>query len=197
MGQRMVITTILVLLAVVPIGMAAPHPPGIAELFQQLQVPTTTNQAAQQLLELGRQNTEVREFLAGHLPGLVAKGPVDPADPWLNEVHLVGELKIGEAAPALEKWIGLDSGGTITLTMLANLENKPVGKALAEIGDPALPTLIRALQHPSVDDREVATKALRLIGSSGAKEALQSQLTRETDPRLRNYIKKILDQWKP
>ena len=69
---------------------AAPQSPDVPGRFQQLQAPGTTDRAAGQLLKLGKRSKAAREFLAAHLPGFVANGPVDPADPWLNAVHLVG-----------------------------------------------------------------------------------------------------------
>jgi hypothetical protein len=66
---------------------------------------------------------------------------------WNNAVRLSGELKVTAAAPALAKWIGLNTGGSVTFAGTERLENNAPGKALAQIGNPAVPALIRVLEH--------------------------------------------------
>jgi HEAT repeat protein len=163
--------------------------PGLAALVQNLESPQTTNDAAEQLMKLGKSDPKVREYLAIHLPQMIEK---DSGGPWMNAVHLSGALKIAEATPALAKWLTVDNVGEITTAGFIKLENNPAGKALAEIGDPAIPTLIGVLVHGSLRERRYALYALNLIGSPRAKKTLRTHLKREPDESLRHFIQEAL-----
>jgi HEAT repeat protein len=102
---------------------------------------------------------------------------------------LVGDLKITEASLALAKWISVTTGdGTITLSRVAKLEASAPGKALAQIGDPAIPALVGVLQRGNLNERWNSVFTLNLIGSPSAKNALRDHLKRETDPTLRSFV---------
>jgi hypothetical protein len=190
-------TAVVCLILICSICTFAQQPSRAAALFKQLADPGVTDQAAEQLLKLCEQDESARAYLGQHLPAFFANGPTrDEPKPWFNAVHLAGELKIAEVAPALEKWIGVARGGTLTLTSQLALENFPVGKALAQIGDPSIPTLVAVFKHPEKVDRQVAVHALRIIGSATARTALAQQLDRETDNGLRDHIRKVLEDWK-
>jgi hypothetical protein len=107
---------------------------------------------------------------------------------WLNAVRLAGELKIAEAAPSLAKWIVVDQFGEITASMVQRLDIDPAGKALSQIGDPAIPTLIVILAYGTVRQCRVAYLALNLIGSVNAKALLRSRRVQETDPDLLGLV---------
>lgn len=164
----------------------------VQTLLQQLQSTQDSDEAAKKLLKLGGSDPKAREYLAAHLPTIIEKGPQDPAQPWINAVHLAGELRVVEALPALAKWIGLNNGGTITLAQEARLEANPPGKALAQIGAPAIPALVGVLDHGNPYERWNAAYALNLIGSPQAKTALRDHLKREQDPTMRDFIEKAL-----
>jgi HEAT repeat protein len=170
----------------------AQEPPQVQTLLHQLQSAQKTDEAAEQLLKLGRSDSKAREYLALHLPAIVDKGPKDPAQPWINAVRLAGDLKIAEAAPALAKWIGLSSGGTTTLSQETRLEANAPGKALAQIGTPAIAALVSILNHGNLYERWNAVYALNLIGSPQAKTALRKHLEREPDSTVRGFIEKAL-----
>jgi HEAT repeat protein len=84
----------------------------------------------------------------------------------------------------------------VTLTTVLRLEDNAPGKALAQIGDPAVPVLIKVLNNKNVKERTRAVYALNLIGTPIAKNALRDQLNRESDPGLRDIILRTLDHWK-
>jgi hypothetical protein len=161
-------------------------------LFQQFQSPPTTDQATEHLLKMGKSNPVDRKYLAMHLPSMIESDPTRDPRPWGNAVRLAGELKIVEAAPALRKWIGFNSGGTLTLAQEARLELNPAAKALAQIGDPSVPNLIGVLDHGNLNERQVAVYALTLIGSPRAKSALRQHQLRESDTNLRDLIDRTL-----
>jgi CHASE3 domain sensor protein len=62
----------------------------LSELFQQLKSPQTADQAAQQLLKLGRAHTGTRGYLAAHLPPIIAAGPRPSFAVWNNAMKLAG-----------------------------------------------------------------------------------------------------------
>jgi hypothetical protein len=117
---------------------------------------------------------------------------MDPAQPWCNAVRVAGDLKIAEATRALAKWIGLNTGGTVTLAEETRLELNPAAKALAQIGEPAIPALGGVLERGNLAERQVAIYALKLISSPHAKSVLRQHLGREVDPTLRDFIEKAL-----
>ena len=86
------------------LGLRAQAPEQVQTLLQQLQSAQNTDQAAEKLLKLANSDSKVRDQLAVRLPGIIDKGPQEPIQPWTNAVHLAGEVKIAEAAPALAKW---------------------------------------------------------------------------------------------
>jgi HEAT repeat protein len=165
----------------------------VQTLLQQLQSAQNTNEAAEKLLKLASSDSKVREQLAVQLPAILDKGPQDPAQPWVNAVHLAGELKIAEAAPALAKWIRMNAGtGTLSLSREARLIDYPAAQALVQVGTPAIPVLVGVLDHGNLYDRWNAVYALNLIGSSPAKTALRDHLKREPDSTMRDFIEKAL-----
>ena len=59
-----------------------------------------------------------------------------------------------------------------------------------QIGDPAVPALGEILQRGDLDRRSRAVYALKLIGSPKAKAVLRSHAVRESDPTLRDIIRR-------
>jgi hypothetical protein len=162
-------------------------------LVQELQSSQKTHEAYEELVKLGKSDSNARQYLALHLPAIVEKGPQEPAQTWVNAVSLVGDLKITEASIALAKWIGVTTGdGTITLSRVAKLETSAPGKALAHIGDPAIPSLVGVLKRANLNERWNSVFALNLIGSPSAKNALRDVLKRETEPTLRSFVENSL-----
>lgn len=181
------------------IGLAFPvlfaqEPPKVPVLFRELETAKTTDRATEQLLKMGKSDAKVTQYLAIHLPLVIERNPQDSPEVWNNAVRLAGELRIKEAVPALAKWIRSSNAGTITFAQLERLETNAPGKALAQIGDPAVPTLIEVLRRGNLDERHVAARALNLVGSPRARKALRDHLKRESDLNLRDYIERILSR---
>lgn len=175
---------------VVTVYLGAQGSPQLQRLFEGLQSTQTTDKSAEQLLNLGKSDLKVRKYLAIHLPPMIQAGPKD--QPWNNAVRLAGDLKIKEAAPALAKWIGLGPFGSLTFTREIRLDTNPPAKALAQIGDPAIPVLVGVLNHGNSHERWNAVYALNLIGSPEAKSALREHLKTESDSTMRDFIEKVL-----
>ena len=166
----------------------------VATVFQRLQSSGNIHSVTEQLLKRGRSDPKIREYIAHHLPPMIEKGPAEKDHPgnWIELVRLAGELKIAEGAPALTKWLTIDNIGEITTGGFIRLENNPAGKALAEIGDPAVPAVARVFDQGTLRERRYAVYVLSLINSSSATSALQEQSHREPDKALRDYIRKAV-----
>jgi HEAT repeat protein len=80
--------------------------------------------------------------------------------------------------------------GTIAFTnsTIMRLESDPAAKALAQLGDPAIPTLVGAFSGNKWSARRDAILVLRLMGSTGAIDALAQQADRESDLELKKLI---------
>jgi len=173
--------------------------PEEAVLFQELQSPQTTDQAAAKLLKIGKTDSNVRKYLGVRLPPVIQKHPKYSSKQWTNAVRLAGELKIADAAPALAGTISLDDlgglGGFVTTAQVLNLETNPAGKALAQIGDPAIPAITEVLKQGSVRERTDAIYMLHFMGSARARSALQEHLGQESNVNLRGFIQRMLNMW--
>lgn len=158
-------------------------------LLRQLQSNVMTDKAKVALLKRAQTDLEVRRYLAANLPTIIETGGKKPTSGWLNAVRLAGELRISEAAPALASCIAVDNmGGEITAGGVRHLETIPAAKALAQIGDPAIPTLVDVLDRGTQRERRNAYLTLNLIGSKLSMATLRAQLEKEPEQSLRNYI---------
>jgi hypothetical protein len=179
--------------------LAQSHPTA-AELVQNLQSEQTTDDAKKELLKLGKSDAEIRQYLTVHLPPLIESGPGNRpcsehhCQEWENAVELAGKLKIGEAAPALARWINWRNPGPNGLSLEARLVFYPAARSLADIGDPAIPVLQRVLDSSSPEEHARAVRVLCIIHTPKAKAALQDDLTHETDPDLQAMIKNVLGE---
>ena len=186
---------ILLLISCLPLQLRAQQSTSMPDLFKQLRSEETTDQATEQFLKLGPGNSNARAYLATQLPAVIIVEPKDHPRSWVNEVRLAGAFRVAEAVPALAKWVGLVVGSPAgsTLAERVRLDAFPAGKALAQIGEPALPVLAETLAKGDPRERWVAYRALILIGSTRAITVLREHLDRESDPNLRLEMKKALE----
>jgi hypothetical protein len=168
----------------------------VAAVFQRLESPSPADihPTAEQLLNRGRSDPKVREYIAAHLPPLIEKGPAEKDRPgqWIELVRLAGGLKIAEAAPVLTMWLSIDNIGEITTAGFMRLENNPAGAALVQIGDPAIPAVARVFDRGTLRERRYAVYILNQINSPNARGALRERLSREPDKELREFIRRTL-----
>ncbi len=171
------------------------EPESVSSIFKLLESEATTDSAAAKFSKMGPESTTAKQYLNSRLSALIQQNLRTAPHVWLNSVHLAGQFQIADAIPSLVKWIGLVVGTTqgTTLTTQENLESFPAGKALAQIGDPAVPALSSVLNSGETRERFVACRALRIIGTRQATVALRSHLKQESDPELRAYIQKVTD----
>lgn len=168
----------------------------VPRLFEQLQSEATTDQANQEFLKLGPSNSDARKYLAAHLPSLISQKPEDHPHVWINAIRLAGAFRIVEAIPALAGWVGLPASqsGMGTLAETERLDSHPAGKALVQIGEPAIPALLGVLNKGTTRERWVTYRALILIGSTGAITGLREHLSHESDPNLKMEIQRGLER---
>jgi hypothetical protein len=168
-------------------------PPNEA-LFQKLQS-ERTSEAFEQFLKLGKKQADVRKYLATRLPQKIAAGPGDLITVWENEVRLAGLLRIVEAIPALIQRIDqLSRQDTSSASSKELLQEFPAGRALAQIGEPAVPALFSVLESADYQKRWVASRALNMIEATAATEALSKHLPSESDPKLKAYIEDVVQR---
>jgi len=74
------------------------------------------------------------------------------------------------------------------------LNDDVVAKALAEIGDPSLPAVKGFLKSADPKMRRRAVLILTNINSSASRSLLQDHLPGETDPGIKNLIKRWQDR---
>jgi len=176
--------------------------PGVAILFRELQSDGSTDQAEDKLFNLAQADPSARRYLALHLPVMIERGPkrFDPRHPnrefpdpeWSNAVHLAAGLRIAEAAPALVKWIEVRTSPLTDSYIQGTLAYQPAGRALVQIGDPAVPTLQRTIVEGAREQRWEAMYALLLINSPKAKAVLQDYEANGGDRELAPFIKRGL-----
>jgi hypothetical protein len=176
-----------------------------AELLQKLQSEGTSIEAKRQLLIIGKSRPEVRSYLASTLPKLIKAGPSSCAPnsnldatwdscPWYNAMDLAGQLKIGQAAPALAQWINWRSSPITGLPLEARLVFYPAARALADIGDPAIPSLQHVLYSGSASEHARVIQVLCIVNSPKARAVLREDLQHEQDSNLRTTINNRLER---
>jgi hypothetical protein len=149
------VTAILAALAVPWQGALNPQTPptsDIQTLMAQLSdVRTIRRDTYSQILQLARRNPEARKYVVQMLPDMI-KSSTD--EPWLNAVHLAGDLKAVEAIPALQEAMmsrrPFPAVPYISSFGAMHLDNDIVAKSLSQVGDPAIPSVVNLLERSDV-----------------------------------------------
>jgi hypothetical protein len=174
-------------------GTMAQGKPAPADLLAELQSEKTADQAGEQLRRLARSDAAVRQYLVVNLPPMIEAGPKSHLPAWRNAVQMAGDLKMVEAAPALAKWLGVDTGPPVgDMHQEARLGRSWPGKALFQIGDPAVPFVQAVLAQGTSRERWTAVYVLNKIGSDRARAAMREHLPDESDETLRSFIQKVV-----
>ena len=168
----------------------------VSALLQQLESRRTTDSARTQLLQLGRSDPKARQYLAIHLPLLIAADPRNP-DPsheflrrqWMNAVYLAGALRLVEAAPVLAKRLNVRSTPLSGDYWNENLGGLPAGYALCQIGDPTIPLMERMLADGNSDQRTNAAYVLGAMNSPKSVAVLEDYAKNGKDRQLANYLR--------
>lgn len=180
--------------------------PTVEQFFKELQSKQKSDQAAAQLLKMGRSDAEARHFLVLHLPALIDVDPrptraqyqkglvTSDLNPiWLSAVQLAAELGIVEAAPAMAKWITVsDSDGLSFGSGEESIGHSPAARALVEIGDPSVPSLRPLLYRHDPNERNHAVEALLAIDSPTADAVLRDYVANGRDRGLAELIRNRL-----
>ena len=167
---------------------AAQKKPDIHELFAQLNNAGTTNHAAQVILRVASEDPAAREYMVEKLPDMIDKLTLDQV--WRNAVWLLGQLKASNSVPALMEALPRSPfrPSIILFGEMLSLNSDPVGKALFEIGDPAVPALANLLERSGdTMDRWRAARILWNIDSPASRKVLRDDLQHETDPGIKRF----------
>jgi hypothetical protein len=203
-GHPRVLTVVLVLfviwsLCAVSYIEAQSRPP-LSRLISELQSDRTSDRATNELLKMGKSDPDIRRYLVGQLPQIVANGPKHQSDSatdvypcclaWANAARLAGKLKIKEAAPALAQWIAFSTSGPLAIGLgpELRLNTRPAAKALVEIGTPAIPVVQHILDYGNATQHRIAVRVLCMMNSPEANLTLRNDLQHEQDPSIRAEI---------
>ena len=180
------------------------------DLYERLVQPSETNIAAAEIARWAKDDPGTRDFFASKLPPLIVDQFPRKNDPrtgmlawnpvWLNAVRLAGQLKVVAVIPGLKRGLSKpptfgaydDCHGAGTMTSNAKLCNDVVARALADIGDPSVPTVARILSKGDFNAKRRAMWILLNIDSPAAKKAMADDLPHERDPRMKVWIQKTL-----
>jgi hypothetical protein len=187
----------LVALAVVFLVLAVTARPqqqaDIQGLYLKLGQPETSDEAARHILSMAETDAVARGYIAQRLPAMIKQSGIGPV--WQNAVRLAGQLRANEATPQLVNALGrgaVGGDGTHTMSRNARLEDDIVAKALAQIGDPAVPSVARLLKN---SDRYVRLRMIWIlinINTDLSRKAMRDHLKVETDPAAKSLIQEKL-----
>jgi hypothetical protein len=153
----------------------------------QLSQPQTSDEAVKQILRIIQTNAVAdRNCVVERLPGMIDSPTRDKV--WLNAVLLAGSLKAANTIPSLIRVLPrtpFQSAVTMPFADDLTLKYDPVGKALQEIGDAALPEIIKLLNQAGRITRIRAARILWNIDTAVSREALRDDLDHETDPAIK------------
>jgi len=188
MSKRLCSTFVTILALALPMYLAQ-ESKEIHRMFVQLNQPETSDAAANQIVgRVEKGAVADRDYVVERLPGMIDKPMRDKV--WSNAVLLAGSLKAASAIPSLIRVLPttpFQSPVTMPFADDLTLQYDPVGAALKEMGDTALPEIVKLLEHGDRTTRIRAARILWNIDSAASRKALRDDLDRETDP----VIKKL------
>jgi HEAT repeat protein len=160
----------------------------IHTLYTQLRDPSATNRAAQRILRAASRDTNARDYISKKLPDIIEQTQMDQV--WRNAVRLAGQLQAPDSVPALVRVLPRSpfKPAVILFGEILSLSSDPVGEALREIGDPAVPALGYLLEHDSNStDRWRAARILWNIDSPSSRKVMHDDLQHESDRAIRQF----------
>jgi len=166
---------------------------GIGNLMADLsEVRTTRSDTVQQILDLAGKDPAARDYVVQRLPDMIKFGTDEP---WLNAVRLAGKLKATEAISALQQAMSRPPFPDVPFISSAGamrLDNDVVAKALSQIGDSAIPSVLNLLTSADDGSRERAVLILKNMNSNASRQALRHRLPNEPNPDITKLIENSL-----
>ncbi len=156
------------------------------------EVRTTRSDTVQQILDLAEKDPAVRDYVVQRLPERIQFGTDEP---WLNAVRLAGKLKATETISALQQAMSRPPFPDVPFLSAAGamrLDDDVVAKALSQIGDSAIPSILNLLTSADDLTRERAVLILRNMNSNASRQALRDRLPKETNPDITKLIQDSL-----
>jgi HEAT repeat protein len=166
--------------------------PDIGALMTRFNDDTLGPNAEEQILEAAKRDPAARPYVVQELPEMIRKPETDV---WLRTVSLAGKLKAAEAVPALLLAMSrrpFPAETYLTFGGILRLDTDIVAKALARIGNPAIPGVENLMRSPDEMTRGRAIRILRNIDSPVARKALRERLPQEKNADLKEWIREGL-----
>jgi hypothetical protein len=176
------------LLSVVLTQAAPQSAPDIRNLMAQLRDDRTTSpDVARQILVVVKKDASARDYVVQRLPNLI-NGP--GSDVWVNAVQVAGKMKALEAIPSLQ-WAM--SRPPFPAQLYVTLVPPPlqfdiVAKALSQMDDRALPSVVGLLKSGDELMRNRCVAILMNLNTPASRKALQDWLPHETATSVRVFI---------
>lgn len=166
-----------------PMGISQSEADDISRLIKQLHSRSQEerNETKKSLLVAAMRSPAARREVIGGLIGVlnsarrVVEGEVS-FDTWAVAAQLTGELGAEEAIDALIEYLDFSDG-----TYGLSLSHWPATRAVIEMGNAAIPKLVRALEEGKASVRAKAALALGEIGGDRSEQALEGALLTEKD----------------
>jgi hypothetical protein len=180
---------VFVFLLSIVLTQAAPQSaPDIRNLIAQLRDDRTTSpDVARQILVVVKKDASTRDYAVQRLPNLI-DGP--GGDMWVNAVQLAGEMNAPEAIPSLQNAMSrppFPAQPYVTLG-LPPLQFDIVAKALSQMDDRALPSVVGLLKSGDELMRNRRVAILMSLNTPASRKALQDWLPHETATSVRVFI---------
>jgi hypothetical protein len=121
--------------------------PDIREFFGQLNDPSSTNHAAEEILRLTRKDPAARVYVISNLPDMIDTLKADQV--WITAVRLAAQLKAVELIPNLIHIFPSAPylpAAYVGFGQIRSLDTDVVGRALCEIGNPAVQPVAKLLE---------------------------------------------------
>ena len=163
--------------------------PDMQSMVVRLNQTKTTDAAARQILDVASRDSGAREYVVQRLSQMIDRPKSDEI--WMNAVRLAGQLRSVESIPSLRTALSRGPlGGALAYSMTREiqLDDDVVGKALAQIGDPAIPSVTDLLASDDPKARRRAVLILRNMGTKKARKVLEERRPHENDEGIKSLI---------
>jgi HEAT repeat protein len=179
---------VLTLLGLLTVNTGVGQQTQMSMILSHLQDPEMSDAA---VVEIAAGSPDLKKIIADKLPSLMLEQKNYVV--LNNESRLAGDLKVIACIPVLVTIFveGDLLPNALTGMMRFRMDNDPAGRALAQIGDPVIPSMKKLLSSGDRDVREKAVRVLANINSPSALEVLKEHRGSESDP----YLQDIIDRY--
>jgi len=158
-------------------------------VFSRLNDPNTSAEATQEII--ADEDPSARKYVSERLPDMIDTLPENLV--WRNSVKLAGQLKAANAVVALARVLPHSESdvGIQSFSFAWIISRDPVGKALCEIGDPAVSAMAELLNHGDMSARWRALRVLWNLNSPAARKVMEAYLHNGDDSKIQSAIETL------